>query len=114
MPVVHAHTHPLVSAPIFASHPYDLQDFPTANDPFAHLACVGPPSINIEAKLGEVADDKVESGSDPVGVLFVRGPPVGKELHDTQGVVNGEDWVGTGERAVIYPNGSFKVLTKAR
>jgi len=114
IPIVNTHIHPLVSAPIFASHPHDLQDFPTGSDSFAHLACVGPPSINIEAKLAEVDDEVVEGGSDPVGVLHVRGPPVGKELNATREDVSGEDggnWISTGERAKVYSNGTFKVLT---
>jgi long-chain acyl-CoA synthetase len=117
VPIVNAHIHPLVSAPVFASHPYDLQDFPAAGDLFAQLACVGPPSVNIEAKLVEVDDNVVEGGSDPVGILFVRGPPVGKGLHLTregESGANGEGWVSTGERAKVYPNGSFKVLAGSR
>jgi long-chain acyl-CoA synthetase len=80
------------------------------------LAFVGPPTINIEAKLAEVNDEVVEGGSDPVGVLFVRGPPVGKELNVTREDASGEDggdWVSIGERAKIYPNGTFKVLTRS-
>jgi long-chain acyl-CoA synthetase len=111
VPIVNAHIHPLVSAPVFASHPYDLQDFPANSNSFAHLACVGPPSINIEAKLVGVEDEVVEGGSDPVGILLVRGPSVGKEVHGAQGdVVDEGDWVGTGERAKVYANGSFKIL----
>ena len=93
VPIVNAHTHPAVAGPVFASHPLDLQTFPVndseekasgpAADAFAftYLAAVGPPSVNIEAKLLGVDDAAIEAGGDPVGALHIRGPSVGKPAH---------------------------------
>lgn len=94
------------------SSPYDisLQEPPVP---------VGPPSVNIEAKLVGVSDDAVESGGDPEGVLLVRGPSVGK-LIGTEDYVNvssgaspieeDEGWVGTGVRVSVQTTGAFRVL----
>ncbi|KAK0228337.1 hypothetical protein IW262DRAFT_1350397 [Armillaria fumosa] len=116
---VNAFTHPLVAAPVFASHPLDLQDFP-ATSPAAH---VGPPSINIEARLLGVSDEDIAKDGDPEGALLVRGPPVGKLLGGVEDYVdvrsggsNGssteeeDGWVGAGVRARVQTNGSFLVL----
>ncbi|KAK0210546.1 hypothetical protein DFS33DRAFT_1293946 [Desarmillaria ectypa] len=116
---VNAFTHPLVAGPVFASHPLDLQDFPAAS-PAAH---VGPPSINIEARLLGVSDEDIAKDSDPEGALLVRGPPVGKLLGGVEDYVdvrsggsNGssteeeDGWVGAGVRARVQTNGSFLVL----
>ena len=76
---------------MFASHALDLQTFPIASPgaastsasdayAFTYLAPVGPPSVNVEAKLTGVDDSAVEAGSDPVGALHVRGPSVGRPL----------------------------------
>lgn len=71
VPIVNAHQHPLVAGPVFFSHPLDFQDFPaksaTVNPEFEGIAHIGPPSINIEAKLVGVNDTAIESGADPVG-----------------------------------------------
>ncbi|KAF9821700.1 hypothetical protein IEO21_00546 [Rhodonia placenta] len=122
IPVVNSHSHLLVAGPIFASHPLDLQTFPpvppasgiaSAADAYAftYMAPVGPPSVNIEAKLLGVDDAAIESGADPRGALYVRGPTVGKLLRgeDDSGE-GGEDWVETGERAQVCPNGTFRVV----
>jgi long-chain acyl-CoA synthetase len=109
---VNAHIHPMGAAPIFASHPFDLQTFPCENDHFGRLAFVGPPSINVEVKLVGVDDEAIECGKDPVGVLLMRGPPVGKGLGavDDVDMSDEQGWTGTGEKARVYTNGSFKVL----
>ncbi|KAK7693285.1 hypothetical protein QCA50_002852 [Cerrena zonata] len=80
VPLVNAHIHPVVAGPVLASHPLDLQTFPvtpatpgssaTDNFAFAYQAPIGPPSINIEAKLTGVDDTAVENGADPIGALF--------------------------------------------
>ncbi|KAH9901222.1 acetyl-CoA synthetase-like protein [Cubamyces lactineus] len=122
VPIIHAHSHPLVAGPVFASHALDLQTFPVVNPGGAHtsaadayaftyLAPVGPPSVNVEAKLTGVDDSAIEAGSDPAGELHVRGPSVGRPLSVE---VEPEDeelrgWRSTGERAKVAPNGSFKV-----
>ncbi|KAJ3524037.1 hypothetical protein NMY22_g11181 [Coprinellus aureogranulatus] len=65
-----------------------------------------------------VDDEAVEKGADPEGVVFVRGPPVGK-LVNVDGYVDvhsestneEERWTGIGLRAKVQSNGSFVVLT---
>jgi len=114
IPLVNTYTHPLVPGPVLASHPLDLQDFPGLKD--ALVAHVGPPSVNIEAKLVGLDDEKVENGADPLGNLRIRGPPVGKLLgNDDYVSIPSEDdregWVSTGVRAKVQSNGAFKVLT---
>ncbi|OCH95584.1 acetyl-CoA synthetase-like protein [Obba rivulosa] len=126
VPLVNAYSHPLVAGPVLASHPLDLQTFPlhtqkagqSAADAFAftYTSPVGPPSVNIEAKLVGVDDPAVENGADPVGALYVRGPSVGKLLNTQDSPVqeeNAEDkgWVNTGDRAKVAPNGTFKVVS---
>ncbi|KZT28514.1 acetyl-CoA synthetase-like protein [Neolentinus lepideus HHB14362 ss-1] len=118
IPIVNVHTNPLVPGPVLASHPLDLQSFPVpesgGSDPYAQHYHCGPPSINVEAKLLGVKDEGVEAGGDPEGVLFVRGPSVGKELmfgEDSWEQVNGDEegWAATGVRARVASNGTFKV-----
>ncbi|KAF8479026.1 hypothetical protein DFH94DRAFT_36957 [Russula ochroleuca] len=118
IPLVLAHTHPLVAAPILASHPQDVQTFAvTSAQDFAH---VGPPTVNVEVKLAGVDDGAVERGDDPEGVLLVRGPIVGRVLplteadeepktEDTE-----EPWVSIGNRARVQTNGAFKAWTTAK
>jgi len=117
IPIVNAHIHPAVAGPVLASHPLDLQTFPTTpstssnaadNFSFTYQAPVGPPTINIEAKLAGVDDASVEAGGDPIGSLLVRGPSVGKLLVD-DATEDGEGWVETGERAKVLSNGTFKI-----
>ncbi|KAJ2972277.1 hypothetical protein NUW54_g12305 [Trametes sanguinea] len=126
VPVINAHTHPLVAGPVFASHALDLQTFPTANPSpsssaadayaFTYLAPVGPPSVNVEAKLAGVDDAAVEGGADPIGDLHVRGPSVGQPLSVEQEPEEEElrGWRATGERAKVAPNGTFKVAVGSR
>lgn len=121
VPLVNSHIHPLVTGPIFASHPLDLQIFPiseTTTDPFDHNAHVGPPSVNLEVKLVGVEDQAVENGADPIGVLMIRGPTVGKALGTGEASYievpsqssSDDGWVRIGEKAKILTNGAFKVL----
>ncbi|KAI9064259.1 acetyl-CoA synthetase-like protein [Trametes sanguinea] len=126
VPVINAHTHPLVAGPVFASHALDLQTFPTANPSpsssaadayaFTYLAPVGPPSVNVEAKLAGVDDAAVEGGADPIGDLHVRGPSVGQPLSVEQEPEEEElrGWRATGERAKVAPNGTFKVAVGSK
>ncbi|KAJ7109187.1 hypothetical protein C8R44DRAFT_986224 [Mycena epipterygia] len=114
VPVVNCYSHPLVAGPVLASHALDLQNLNTNALTAAHT---GPPSINIEAKLVGVEDEAVENGADPVGVLMVRGPSVGKLTSMEASYVSipsGEDegWIGTGLRAVVQTNGAFRLLTQ--
>lgn len=99
---------------MMASHALDLQNLNTNASTAAHT---GPPSINIEAKLVGVEDEAVENGADPVGVLMVRGPSVGKLTSMEASYVSipsseDEGWIGTGLRAVVRTNGSFQLLTQ--
>lgn len=120
VPIVNVVSHSLVSGPLLASHAFDLQDFaPEKTKSGAPLpAHTGPPGVNVEIKLVGVDDDAVENGADPVGVVFVRGPPVGK-LVNVEGYVDvpsenateEEAWTGIGLRAKVQSNGSFIVLT---
>lgn len=90
----------------------DVQDFPQVESPSAH---VGPPSVNVEAKLVGVDDAAVEQGADPTGKLFVRGPSVGK-VYGVEDYVSipsaGEDegWIPTEQMARSLTNGSFHIL----
>ncbi|KAI5123321.1 hypothetical protein M0805_009342 [Coniferiporia weirii] len=111
VPVVNAYEHPLVAGPVFFSHPLDFQMFgaaPSSVKPqvtdFAH---VGPPSINIEAKLVGVDDNAIEGGADPVGEIAVRGPPVTLPL---DGEAETYSWVNTEKRGLVQTNGTFKIL----
>jgi long-chain acyl-CoA synthetase len=117
VPFVNAFTHPLVAAPVLASHAFDLQDFYlTTEDKSTSkaVAPTGPPGVNVEAKLVGVDDDGIENGKDPSGDLFIRGPPVGKmvNLEDYVDVPSGDnpesyEWAGMDVKAKIQPNGAF-------
>jgi len=115
-PLVIAHTHPLVTAPILASHPHDMQTFAITSD--KELAHFGPPTVSIEVKLVGVDDGAVERGGDPAGVLHVRGPIVGRVLTLSDGLEeeeaskDDEPWVSTGDRARVQTNGVFKECSK--
>ncbi|KIY67707.1 acetyl-CoA synthetase-like protein [Cylindrobasidium torrendii FP15055 ss-10] len=114
---VNAYTHPVVAGPILASHPLDLQTFPGPDTAPAH---VGPPAINIEARLLNVSDAAIKADGDPEGTFVVRGPSVGKLLGEDYVNVASETipgsseeeegWVATGRTARIKPNGAFIVL----
>ncbi|KAJ7489896.1 hypothetical protein B0H11DRAFT_2010871 [Mycena galericulata] len=114
VPLINCFSHPLVAGPVLASHALDLQDLSAEGSTTAHT---GPPSINIEAKLVGVEDEPVENGSDPVGILVVRGPAVGKLTSMEASYVSipsGEDegWTGTGLRATVQTNGAFRLLNQ--
>ncbi|KAF5387106.1 hypothetical protein D9615_001868 [Tricholomella constricta] len=114
IPIVNSFTHPLVPGPVLASHPLDLQDFPGLKDSL--VAHVGPPSVNIEAKLVGLDDKKVEGGADPVGNLLIRGPSVGKLLGNDDYVSipsddDKEGWVALGARVKVQSNGAFKIIS---
>ncbi|KAH9056648.1 acetyl-CoA synthetase-like protein [Lactarius vividus] len=118
VPLVIAHTHPLVSGPVLASHPHDLQTFAITLDQEA--AHVGPPTVNIEVKLVGVDDGAVEKGGDPAGVLHVRGPIVGRVLtlsdspEEDEAPKNDEPWVSTGDLARVQTNGVFKAWNRTK
>lgn len=127
VPVINVHSHPVVAGPVFASHPLDLQTFPasTPSTPsasaadayaFTYLSPVGPPSVNVEAKLTGVDDSAVEGGADPIGALHVRGPSVGRPLSARDEAQDEEErgWRATGERAKVAPNGTFKVSVASK
>ncbi|KAF7338450.1 Acetyl-CoA synthetase [Mycena venus] len=112
VPVVNCYSHPLVAGPVLASHALDLQDLTAEGVTVAHT---GPPSINVEAKLVGVEDELVENGADPVGILMVRGPSVGRLASMETSYISipsGEDegWIGSGLRATVQTNGSFRLL----
>ncbi|TFK26386.1 acetyl-CoA synthetase [Coprinopsis marcescibilis] len=117
VPVINCLSHPLVTAPVLASHAFDLQDFTLdkTNVSVEFPAHTGPPGVNVEVKLVGVDDEAVESGSDPVGVMLVRGPPVAK-LVNVEGYVevpptnDDEGWTGLGIRARMQTNGSMVEL----
>jgi long-chain acyl-CoA synthetase len=74
LPRVIVHTHPLVSAPILAPRPYDVQMFAvTLGQEIAH---VGPPTVNIKANPLGVDDGSVQEGDYPGGILHVCRPIV--------------------------------------
>ena len=118
VPLVIAHTHPLVSAPILASHPHDMQTFAITSD--QEHAHVGPPTVNIEVKLVGVDDGAVEKGEDPAGVLHMRGPIVGRLLTfsdipvEEEAPKDDEPWVSTGNRARVQTNGVFNACIMGR
>ncbi|KAH6918885.1 acetyl-CoA synthetase [Coprinopsis sp. MPI-PUGE-AT-0042] len=121
VPIINVLSHPLVAGPVLASHAFDLQDFPSqkSQSGASLSAHTGPPGVNVEVKLVGVDDDAVESGSDPVGVLFARGPPVAKVLNVeglegsyvdvSKTASNDEDdgWTGLGIRAKMQTNGAM-------
>ena len=123
VPLVNAYSHSLVSGPVLASHPLDLQVFPNEptssnksaaeNYAFTYLAPVGPPAINVETKLSGVDDDAVENGADPIGTLLLRGPTVGTLL-DFEEEADSDKWLSTGERARVLSNGTFKVVSQRK
>jgi hypothetical protein len=57
-----------------ASHPLDLQTFPSDADPHVTVTHVGPPAPNVEVKLVGVLDTSVEKGGDPTGDVCISDP----------------------------------------
>ena len=58
-----------------------------------------------------VDDASIESGGDPAGSLLLRGPSVGVPLNMDTHEGEQEGWFESGERARVFPNGSFKVVS---
>lgn len=106
IPLINTHTHGSAAGPLFATHAFDLQMLPGADEP-AH---VGAPSVNVEVKLVGVNDNVVEKGADPIGKILVRGPSVGNMLSADGEAGEKNAWVHTGEMARVMTNGAFKVL----
>ncbi|TDL27569.1 acetyl-CoA synthetase-like protein [Rickenella mellea] len=116
VPLVHAHAHPAVAGPVFASHPQDFQVFPSVTGDrkneesrFAKNAHVGPPVLNVEVKLIGLDDTSVVGGAKPVGEIVLRGPSVGKPLDE--GRILPDGWIRIHESAMVQNNGTFKVQT---
>lgn len=121
VPLVNAFTHPLVTAPVLASNPLDLQDFPdSTKEGKTAIAHTGPPGVNVEVKLIGVNDEIVENGGDPVGDLVARGPPVGKVVNvedyvdiptalEAEG--DKEGWVSMEVKARVQANGAFQLTS---
>lgn len=110
IPYVNAVSSDLVFGPLFASYPHDLQVHPSskAGGEFEGVAHVGAPTVSLEVKLVGVDDAAIEEGRDPVGDVYVRGPPAGTLLGDASS--NGENWLPTRYRGKAQPNGCFKVV----
>lgn len=67
VPLINTHIEPISTAPILASHPFDLQHFPPSK-PEEEMAHVGPPAANVEVKLMADSDAEVDQNlQDPVG-----------------------------------------------
>jgi long-chain acyl-CoA synthetase len=62
----------------------------------------------LEVKLVGVDDTVIEEGKDPVGEVYVRGPPTGTLLGDKN--QDGLSWLPTGYWGKAQPNGCFKVV----
>lgn len=127
VPVINVHSHPTAAGPVFASHPLDLQTFPTSASStpslsaadayaFTYLAPVGPPTVNVEVKLTGVDDAAVEAGADPVGALYLRGPSIGRPLSVEEEAQDEDErgWRAAGERAKVAPNGTFQVSAASK
>ena len=114
IPYVSAVSSDFVFGPLFASYPHDLQIHPSSevSGEFESVAHVGAPTVSLEVKLTDVDDAVIEEGKDPVGQVYVRGPPVGTLLGD--GETTGESWVPAGYRGKAQPNGCFKVISPGR
>jgi len=110
VPLINAHIEAISTAPILASHPFDLQHFPPSK-PEEEVAHVGPPAANVEVKLTADSDPEVDQTlQDPVGKLLYRGPSIGERVPALPaGPVQGE-WNDTGRRATVHSNGTFRVL----
>ena len=114
IPYVNAVGSNLICGPLFASYPHDLQIHPPpeADGEFENIAHVGAPTVSLEVKLVGVNDAAIEEGKDPIGEVYVRGPPVGTLLGEKN--QNGENWLPTGYRGRVQPNGCFKVIPQKK
>lgn len=127
IPVVIAHIHPRSTAPIFASHPFDLQHFPPHSE--SQNAHVGPPGGNVEIKLvGKKEADVDETARDPTGQvrfndvflervvinvflqIFFRGPSIGQVVSVDHPEEAAHGWVDSGHVGLVNSNGTFRVL----
>ncbi|KAF9653146.1 acetyl-CoA synthetase-like protein [Thelephora ganbajun] len=110
IPYVNAVSSDLACGPLFASYPHDLQIHPSSEEggEFENIAHVGAPTISLEVKLVSVDDVAIEEGKDPIGEVYVRGPPAGTLLGENN--QKGENWLPTGYRGKVQPNGCFKVV----
>jgi long-chain acyl-CoA synthetase len=102
VPIVNAYPNPLSAGPVFASHPLDMQQLETNQAKMSHC---GPPTCNIEVKLLGINEAAVETGSDPLGELCVRGPGVGDPI--PMGVQLEDGWIDIGVKARARANGTF-------
>lgn len=112
IPLVRILSHPNVCGPICASHGLDLQYFPEKRNS-SSSAHVGPPSVNIEAKLTNVNESEFEKGADPVGELLIRGPSIGNAVPSNDVAdeeISEYRWVAMHQRASIRSNGTFTVI----
>lgn len=114
IPYINAVSSDLVCGPLFASYPYDLQTHPSSEvgSEFEKIAHAGAPTVSLEVKLVGVDDTVIEEGKDPVGEVYVRGPPAGTLLGDKN--PNGENWLPTGYCGKAQANGCFKVVPMER
>lgn len=109
-----------------ASHPLDVQTFPSDSEPHVTVTHVGPPAPNVEVKLVRVLDTSVEKGGDPTGEvcvvnlylcvvlnmttqILVRGPSVASPLPALANP-DPEEWVPLHQKARVQTNGTFKIL----
>lgn len=68
VPLINAHIEPISTAPILATHPFDLQHFPAKEG--QEMVHVGPPAANVEIKLMANTDEEVDHNiHDPVGTV---------------------------------------------
>jgi long-chain acyl-CoA synthetase len=81
VPLINAHIEPISTAPILASHPFDLQHFPPSK-PEEEVAHVGPPAANVEVKLVAESDIEVDIQAlrDPVGKVRTARPEPDSEF----------------------------------
>jgi len=114
IPHVRILSHPAVCGPICASHALDLQSFPSekGEGDDSSSSHVGPPSVNIEAKLVGIDDAAVEKKADPVGELIIRGPSIGETVPTNDAIteVAKDGWMSIQRRALVRSNGTFVVI----
>lgn len=86
---------------------------------------VGGPLINAEFKLVDVDDndyhstDKDANGNpQPRGEIYLRGPLIipgyYKDEEKTKETINSEGWLKTGDVGVLHPDGSLKIIDRAK
>ncbi|EPQ31971.1 uncharacterized protein PFL1_00169 [Pseudozyma flocculosa PF-1] len=107
------------TAPISATHSFDLQAFADKDDEGNQLpAHVGPPAVSVEIKvvqtprastLGLTIDGNKPEGfqDDPMGEVYVRGKTL------TGSVDGAQQWLKTGDLAGFRANGTLVVFQDA-